>query len=53
LEKNFSGIEKVLTTFSISKKIFSKLNGLICALMAHINRTLLTKHQSNKKLTKT
>jgi len=36
----FSKIEKVLIIFSIFEKIFPKIDDLICALRAHINRTL-------------
>ena len=36
-KKNFSGIEKVMTVFSIPKKIFLKIENLMCALKAHIN----------------
>ena len=36
----FSGIEKVLTAFSISEKMFLKMDGLMCALRAYINWTL-------------
>ena len=39
LEKNFSRIEKVMTVFSISDKMFLKIESLMCALRAHINRT--------------
>ena len=35
------GIEKVLTTFSIPNKTFPKMDLLMCALRAHINRTHL------------
>ena len=41
MKKNFSKIEKVLTAFSILEKMFPKMDGLMCALRAHINRTLL------------
>ena len=34
----FSGIEKILTTFSISEKIFLKIEGLMYALRAHISK---------------
>ena len=40
LEKGLSGIEKVLTTFLIPNKTFPKMDLLMCALRAHINRTL-------------
>ena len=33
----FSGIEKILIVFSIPKKMFLEMNGLICVLRAHIN----------------
>ena len=36
----FSRIEKVVNTFSIPDKIFPNIGGLMCALRAHINRTL-------------
>ena len=39
MEKKILGIEKELTAFLISKKMFSKMDGLMCALRAHINRT--------------
>ena len=35
----FSRIEKVLTAFSILEKMFPKVDGLMCALRAHINWT--------------
>ena len=38
-KKNFSKIEKTVNTFLIPKKIFPKMNSLMCALRAHINRT--------------
>ena len=38
-KKNLSRIEKVMTTFSIFNKMFSKIENLICALRAYINRT--------------
>ena len=41
LEKIFLRIEKVLTAFSIFEKIFPKIDGLMCAFGAHINRTLI------------
>ena len=34
----FSGIEKVLTTFSILEKMFPKLDDLMCALRTHISK---------------
>jgi len=34
----FSRIKKVMTVFSISEKMFPKVESLICALKAHINR---------------
>ena len=37
----FSRIEKVMTAFSISEKIFPKTENLMCALRAHVNRTLI------------
>ena len=43
LEKILSRIEKVLTSFSIPDKIFPKMNLLIYALRAYINRTQLYK----------
>jgi len=43
LKKNFSGIEKVLTAFSISEKIFLKMNDLMRVLRAHVNRILSKK----------
>ena len=36
-----SGIEKVLTVFSIPDKMFLKFDNLMCALRAHSNQTLL------------
>ena len=33
----FLRIENVLTAFSIPEKMFPKLDGLMCALRAHIN----------------
>ena len=41
LEKKISRIEKVMTAFSILEKMFLKIESLMCALRAHINRTLL------------
>ena len=38
-KKNFSRIEKVMTAFSISEKMFSKTESLMCVLRTHINRT--------------
>ena len=35
----FSEIEKAVNTFSILKKIFPNIGGLMYALRAHINRT--------------
>ena len=35
----FSRIEKIMTAFSILKKMFPKTENLMCALRAHINRT--------------
>ena len=37
----FLKIKKVLTIFSISEKMFPKLNGLMCALRAHISKILI------------
>ena len=45
-KKNFSRIEKVMTTFSISEKMFPKLENLMCALRALINRTRMYTHTS-------
>ena len=39
LKINFSKIKKVMTTFSIPKKMFQKIKGLICVIRTHINRT--------------
>ena len=39
MEKFFSRIEKVLIAFSISEKIIPKIDSLMYALRAHINRT--------------
>ena len=39
LEKVLLGIEKFLTAFSIPDKIFPKMNLLMYALRAYINRT--------------
>ena len=36
----FLRIEKVLTAFSIPEKMFPKLEGLMCALRAHISKIL-------------
>ena len=44
-KKNFSKIEKVMTAFSISEKMFPRIESLMCVLKAHINRTLLFKGQ--------
>ena len=41
LEKSLLKIEKVLITFSILNKNFPKMDLLMCALRAHINRTHL------------
>ena len=38
-KKIFSRIEKVVTAFSILEKMFLKIESLMCALRAHINRT--------------
>ena len=32
MKKNFSKIEKIMTTFSIPKKMFQKIESLICVL---------------------
>ena len=52
MKKNFSKIEKVLTAFSILEKMFPKMDGLMCALRAHINRTLLVIGLGQKKAPK-
>ena len=39
----FSRIEKIMTAFSISEKMFSKTESLICVLRTHINRTQVIK----------
>ena len=41
LEKILLGIEKILTTFSISDKFFSKTNLLTCALLLRIEKVLI------------
>ena len=41
LEKILSGIEKVLTAFSILDKFFPKIDLLIYVLRVYINETLL------------
>ena len=38
LKNIFSGIKKVLTIFSIFKKMFLKIDSLMCVLRAHINQ---------------
>ena len=43
LEKNFSEIEKILTVFSLTEKMFLKIDSLICTLRAHINQTIFQK----------
>ena len=46
----FSRIEKVMTAFSIPEKMFLKIESLMCALRAHINRTHIRRpkpHQAN------
>ena len=35
----FSRIKKVMTAFSIPKKMFLKTENLMCTLRAHVNRT--------------
>ena len=47
LKKDFSKIEKILTTFLIYKKIFLKINSLIYILKALVNLT--TKNQDISK----
>jgi len=42
---NFSGIEKVVNTFSILKKIFSNMGGF----RAHISRTLQRKRDKKDR----
>ena len=39
-KKKISRIEKVMIAFSISEKMFLKIESLMCALRAHVNRTL-------------
>ena len=34
----FSEIEKTINTFSIPKKMFLKMDGLMCALRAHVSK---------------
>ena len=36
----FSGIEKIVITFSILEKMFLKTESLMCALKAHISKIL-------------
>ena len=38
-KKKFQELKKVMTVFSIFKKMFPKIEKLMCALRAHINRT--------------
>ena len=38
-KKKISRIEKVMIAFSISEKMFLKIESLMCALRAHINWT--------------
>ena len=37
----FLEIKKAVNTFSIFKKIFPNIGGLMCALRAHINQTII------------
>ena len=41
LEKIVLSIEKVMTAFLIPKKMFQKIENLMCALRAYINQTLI------------
>ena len=49
-EKNFSEIEKVLTTFSILEKIFPKIDDLMCSLRhtLHLTSFIMTRVPNRK-----
>ena len=49
-ENIFSRIEKVLTIFLIFKKIFLKLNDLICTLRVHVSKIHYIKPRTKRGL---